>query len=170
MQKRRTSLPYAVQVIAVLAFAAASFFLFSVAYQVSTEGVRSVGAAYGWTGEKGTLTVTGDERKRRGNGRTAGRQCLATFTPADGRPPRTGVAAHVSDCEKGRTAQARFVPGDDGWFRSERDGVYDTSGAGAVGWIIAIIFVDLFCGLVGLASAVFAYGFGRELLSSRTGA
>lgn len=159
----RTSLPLAVQVVVTLAFALVGCFPFSVAYHVSVQGGRAVGAAYGWSGQEGTLTVTG-EKKRYSNGRTAGRRCLGTFAPADGGPARTGLDLHVSDCEVGRTSSARFVPESDGWLRNERAAAYDATGAGAGGYIVAIVLVDLFCGVVGLVCAAFAWGFGRELV------
>ncbi|MFV2178162.1 hypothetical protein ACFHW2_23480 [Actinomadura sp. LOL_016] len=149
-------------VLLVLSTLLASFF-FSVNYELSSHGGRTVGAAYGWTGEKGSLTVTGEAR---GGGRTSGRKCVGTFAPARGGPIRPGVDVHVSGrgCEIGRTEKARFVPGYDSWLRTERDGAYDESGAGAGGLLVALVLVNLFCGVLGLVCAVFALGIVRELV------
>ncbi|MEV5824227.1 hypothetical protein AB0L25_01475 [Spirillospora sp. NPDC052242] len=140
-------------------------FFFSVVYEVSSHGGRSVGAAYGRAGEPGTLTVTGEKRV---GGRTSGRQCVGTFVPAGGGPPVTDVHVDVSGngCAVGRTERARFVPGYDSRLHTEPDKAFGRS-AGAGAMIVAIVFVDVFCGLVGLLFAVFAYAFGRSL---RTGA
>ncbi|MFD0902205.1 hypothetical protein [Actinomadura sediminis] len=141
------------------------YFFFSIVYEISWYGGRSVGAAYGWAGEPGTLTVTGE---RRGSGhRTSARQCVGTFLPAGGGPVRTDLRVEVSDgCTVGRTEKARFVPGYESRLRTEPDRAFGRS-AGAAGTIVAIVLVDVFCGLLGVLSAVFAYAFGRSLLTGR---
>jgi hypothetical protein len=152
------------QVVAILFFGLLGFFFFSVVYELSGHGGRSVGAAYGWTGEEGTLTVTGEERRSSG-GRSSKKQCVGTFASADGGLVRAGVDVHLSgDCTTGRTEEAWFVLGDDSWLHSGRDSAYDGSGAGSGGLIGALVFVNLFCGLLGLVCVVFLWGFGRELV------
>ncbi|TDE27873.1 hypothetical protein [Actinomadura sp. 6K520] len=152
------------QVVAILFFGLLGYFFFSVVYELSGHGGRSVGAAYGWTGEEGTLTVTGEERRSSG-GRSSKKQCVGTFASADGGLVRAGVDVHLSgDCATGRTEEAWFVPGDDSWLHSGRDSAYDGSGAGSGGLIGALVFVNLFCGLLGLVCVVFLWGFGRELV------
>lgn len=138
-------------------------FFFSVVYEVSGHGVRSVGAAYGRAGEPGTLTVTGETRT---GGRTSGRRCVGTFVPAGGGPAVTDVHVDVGGdgCTVGRTEPARFVPGRDGWLNTEPDRAFGRS-AGAGGMIVALVLVDVFCGLLGLLFAVFAYAFGRSLVT-----
>lgn len=140
------------------------YFLFSVAYYYSDNVGRSVGAVHGWAGEEGTLTVTG--KVRRSGGRTSGWRCVGTFAPADGGPVQTDVSVHVSgDCKPGDTEDARFVVGRDSWFHSEGDAAFGES-AGAGFLIVGLVFIDLFCGIVGLACVIFAWASGRELFKN----
>ncbi|WP_157432986.1 hypothetical protein [Actinomadura rifamycini] len=139
------------------------WFFFSIVYEVSAHNGRSIGAVYGRAGEPGTLTVTGD---RPAGGRGSGRRCVGTFVPAGGGPAVTEIPVAVGRgrCEAGRTERARFVPGYDSLLRTEPDKAYGRT-AGAGGLIVALVFVDLFCGLLGLMFAIYTFAFGGSLVT-----
>jgi hypothetical protein len=145
--------------------ALAAYLLFQVAVQFSGHELRSVGAAYGWAGQEGTLEVTDSVLPGLGDG---GQQCLGVFRPAGGGPARTGVSLYPSgSCEEGRTEEARFVAGEDSWLTTTaHDRAYAGAGPGSgVGAsVTALVLVNVFCLGLGLAFAQSSLGSGVVLL------
>ncbi len=145
--------------------ALAAYFLLQVAVQFSGHELRSVGAAYGWAGQEGTLEVTGSVSTGFGSNE---RRCVGVFRPAGNGPARTDVDLYLSGaCEEGRAEEARFVPGQDTWLTTTaRDRAYADAGpsSGVGASLLALVLVNAFCLGFGLLSALYSLSSGSVLL------
>ncbi|MFD3688601.1 hypothetical protein ACFWTE_27715 [Nocardiopsis sp. NPDC058631] len=141
-----------------------TYLLLQVAVQFSGHELRSVGAAYSWAGQEGTLEVTGSHIDH-GSGE---QQCVGTFRPAESGPARTDVDLYLSGtCEEGGTEEVRLVPSEDTWLTTtERDRAYADAGLGSgIGSsVTTLVFVNAFCLGFGLLSALYSLSSGALLL------
>jgi hypothetical protein len=114
--------------------------------------VPALGAAYGLSGEEGTLTVTDRVRV---SGSSASWECVGDFTPASGGPVREDIGVEVGPCRPesvGTTEEALLVPGREGadWLLwGDRDRAYAQTGFGTGAAVP--LFVLLVPNLIALA-------------------
>lgn len=138
-----------------------AYFLLAVGVQVAGYEWASVGAAYGFSGETGHVTVTHEERAKNGA------VCYGTFDPGSEGPAREGVLVHSSGpCEAGRVDEARLVPARDTWMpMTDLDRAYVDAGfgSGAGTSIVLLVFIGGFCVLVGGLLALGALVVGGRL-------
>ncbi|MFL1376999.1 hypothetical protein [Nocardiopsis protaetiae] len=114
------------------------------------------------------MTVTHEEVCR-GRGNT--RICYGTFE-AEGGAVREGVQVQSSrECEPGRVADVRLVPGEDTWLSTTTaDRVYEGAGFGSgVGTsLFLLVFMGVFCfgsgGLFGAGAVAVGGDLAREVL------
>lgn len=164
---RRTLLPKGVCAIGTAFFAILTMACAALTFDVSSTTVEHLATAQGRAGEVGTVTVTGERRVSSGRGGSR-LQCLGAFTPEGNAPVRTEVDVHLpeAECVQGHSEDARFVEGDD-FLIKERRSAY-VPGATPAGryysLAVPLLLIDGVFGLVGLACAVFTFGFAREFV------
>ncbi|WP_306369543.1 hypothetical protein [Nocardiopsis sp. CC223A] len=164
-----------------MAVASAVFACFFLAIGVLVVGheVRALGAAYGWSGESGRVTVTHEE----GSGNET--RCYGTYRPGEDAvreevlvyssgedAVREEVLVYSSgECTPGRVADVRLVPGKDTWAATTTaDRVYEDAGfgSGVGGSLVAVVLVGAFGfglgGLLGLGAAALLGGLVLEAL------
>jgi hypothetical protein len=130
-----------------------AWFFVQLTVDVPVRSAKVAAAAFGWHGEKGTVTVSHEKEVYEGNGRGGGskkRYCYGDFRPADGGRELTGIRVHLSgDCAKGREVAARLIRADlSSWMIPDKeDDAYAGSGWGVA--IVLMLFMGLFCLLVG---------------------
>lgn len=140
-----------------------AYFLLAVGVQVVGHEVRALGAAYGWSGESGRVTVTHEERVRNET------YCYGTYESGED-TVREGVRVHSSgECTPGRVADVRSVPGRDTWVTTTAaDRVYEDAGfgSGAGVSLVLVVFIGVFCfglgGLFGLGAVAVGGGLAME--------
>lgn len=145
-----------------LACAVLSCVLVPASVQSFGHELRALGAAYGWTGQRGVLEVTESVPLSDG-----GSLCLGVFRPVDDGPAQTDVRLYLSGpCEAGRLEVARFVPGQRSWvLTTEQDRAYADAWPGSgVGTSVLVLLINLFCIGLGLTFAQGALGLGTALL------
>ncbi|CAL9600896.1 hypothetical protein SUDANB121_05451 [Nocardiopsis dassonvillei] len=149
-----------------------AYFFLSVGLQFGGHEVRSLGAAYGWAGEAGRVTVTHEAQVRKE------RRCYGVFDPVDG-PLREGVRVYSSHgCTPGRVADARLVDGERTRVSTSlEDRAYEEGApGGVVGSVLLLVVIGLLCfglgGLFGLGALVvgggLAAGAARRLLRGQS--
>ncbi|MFD6095268.1 hypothetical protein ACFVWN_00215 [Nocardiopsis flavescens] len=140
-----------------------AYFFLAVGVQLAGHELRALGAAYGWSGEAGRVTVTHEEVR---HSRSTTRICFGTFE-SDGGAVREGVQVQSSrGCEPGRVADVRWVPGEDTWLTTTTaDRVYEDAGfgSGAGTSLLLLVFMGLFCFGLGGLFAVGAVAVGGGL-------
>ncbi|MGW9348651.1 hypothetical protein [Nocardiopsis flavescens] len=161
---RATGIEYPVWRLVMAAVAAAvAYFFLAVGVQLAGHELRALGAAYGWSGEAGRVTVTHEEVR---HSRSTTRICFGTFE-SDGGAVREGVQVQSSrGCEPGRVADVRWVPGEDTWLTTTTaDRVYEDAGfgSGAGTSLLLLVFMGLFCFGLGGLFAVGAVAVGGGL-------
>jgi hypothetical protein len=132
--------------------------------------VPALGAAYGLSGEEGTLTVTD---RVRGSGRSPSWQCVGDFAPAAGGPVLEGVGAEVGRCgpeSVGTTGRALLVHGreDADWFswgRGDRAYAQTGFGNGAAVPLFVLLVPNLIALALGLGLAYAAVGLCLEAVA-----
>lgn len=139
-----------------------AYFFLAVGVQFGGHEVRALGAAYGWAGEAGRVTVTHEAQVRREM------RCYGTFDPGDG-PAREGVWFHSSHgCTPGRVVGARLVDGEETWVSTTlEDRAYEVGAPGGVfGSVLLLLVIGLLCfglgGLFGLGAAAVGGGLALE--------
>ncbi|MDE3723288.1 hypothetical protein PWG71_17990 [Nocardiopsis sp. N85] len=139
-----------------------AYFLLQVGAQVVGYEWASLGAAYGFSGETGRVTVTHEERVRNRE------VCHGTFEPDGDGLAREGVRVHSSGpCEAGRVDEARLLPGEDTWMSmTERDRAYVDAGfgSGAGTSIVMLVLIGAFCSGLGGLFALGALVVGGQLV------
>lgn len=121
------------------------------AYDVPVRSAKAAGAAFGWYGERGTVTVTHSEKVRTSRGGQE-RRCYGDFRPrgAGDAVEVTGVRVHLDGgCTQGRTVDVRLLRADTGSWLIDHDEDEAFAGTGAGTPLVLLVFMGLFCLVVG---------------------
>ncbi|UGQ08949.1 hypothetical protein LO772_18375 [Yinghuangia sp. ASG 101] len=126
-----------------------AFFFGQLTYDVPVHSAKAAGAAFGWYGEDGTVTVTHVKKVTKSRGGTE-RRCYGDFHARDGDGAAvTGVRVHLDGgCTPGRTVDVRLLRADTGsWLIDHDDEAFAGTGAGTP--LVLLVFMGLFCLVVG---------------------
>jgi len=125
-----------------------AYFFIEVARAVPIHGGKSAAAAFGWSGEPGTVTITHTDKVHAKGG--SRRICHGDFRTRGGDPVGDVVLHASGPCRRGRVVEARLVRKDP-TLRLVTDKEHDAyaGGGSATEPLVLLFFMGAFCLIVG---------------------